>query len=144
MSAPVPAALDAIVSALAAVPELSGVQVVDGPSLEWAQGDRIEVGSAADGPAAEAVEGPAGLGSRRSAVDVYCVAVSWTGDVAVKPRRDRAYQILDAVRGELRRDQTLSGRVARAQLVSDSYVADQTGQGLLVAVEFTVRVDAFH
>lgn len=139
----IPAVLDALVANLAVA--LPGVQILDGPATVEIEGDVVAVGFSADagGPAVEGTEAPAGLAGSREQFDVLGAASSWTGDTLIKPRRDRAFEMLAAVKAELKRDQTLNGTCTQARLQVTDYIAEQTTKGAVVTVTFRVGVVAF-
>lgn len=140
----VPTVVDALYDALSGAWALSDTQVLDGPSDEEVAPDVLLVGYSADGPSAESTQVPVGLRADRESVDVYCVASSWAGGSAVRPRRARVFDIVAHVRSLLAADKTLGGAVANARITAMGLTQELTTKGAVATVEFTVHVDAFH
>ncbi|MFD0902335.1 hypothetical protein [Actinomadura sediminis] len=140
----VPAALDALVGGLRTT--LPDVQVVDGPPLTT-NPDVICVGfSGVPGePAVESTRTREQLAREpdRESYDIACLASSWSGATDPKPVRDRAYELLDAVAARLGADPTLGGAVMSTRVSAESLIPEQTDQGAVATVTFTVHVDAF-
>lgn len=142
-----PAVIDALVTLCAAAPTLVGVTVVDGPfTTNLADPDVLFVGDTARGdPAANAQQTWAGLGAQRrdQIVEVVLTAVSRAGETVMKPRRDRAYEIVAAVEDAMRADPTLGGVVIAAGAgTAESLDQAQTPQGAYAAVTFRVQAKA--
>lgn len=139
----VPAALDALVATAVAV--MPGVRVEDGPWINRPEApDVIAIGWTPDeGEAVEFDEQPAGLDASQESYDVVCLASSWSGDLSMSARRARVDALVETLRGELRRDPTLGGVVARAVLTTLALNQYQTGQGCEATEMFTVHIDAF-
>lgn len=133
--------LDAFVARLRA--ELAGVQVVDGPPVEYARREIVAVGITTEDASVEANTADAGLRARRESIDVINLIRSASGDVDLVPHRRRAYELLDQFDGLLRTDPTVGGVVPRARLISHVYTPVRTQDGVAVYLEPRVRVDAF-
>lgn len=140
----VPAVIDALLAALRVAPGLVGVRVIDGPWLDRpSEPDVIVVGWTPDeGPAVDQVDTGGGLDSTRQSFDLVNLASAWRGGTDMKTARDRADQLIEAVRGELTRDPTIGGAASWARLSTLSLSQYQTS-GSEVAVEFAIRVTAF-
>lgn len=121
------------------------VRVDDGPWLNRPeQPDVVVIGwTPDDGTAVEHTDALAGLASSQETYDVVCLASSWSGTTDLVSRRTRADSLVEAIRAELKTDRTLGGAVARARLATLSLDQYQTASGCEVAIQFTVRVEAF-
>jgi hypothetical protein len=141
----VPACLDALVQA--ARDELPGVQVIDGQPVEELAPDVVMIGFTGQ-PSEAAITSTLtrevyARSPDREQYDIACLASSWRGDTDPKAVRDRAFELVDAVTGALADDQTLGGAVLRARLSAESVIPEQTTDGAVCTVGFTVHVDAF-
>ncbi|GGV34200.1 hypothetical protein GCM10010182_67600 [Actinomadura cremea] len=144
MISTVPAVLDALVARWTeALPE---VQVADGQPVVT-ENDLIAVGlhDVPGEPAVNSTRTIEQLAAQpdRESYDVSCIASSFTGAVEFKPIRDRVYELVNAAAGALAADQTLGGLVMVARLTSDDLIQEQTEQGAVATVRFTVHVEAF-
>jgi hypothetical protein len=141
----VPACLDALVNAVRVA--LPGVQIIDGQPTTQVEGDVVCIGfTGQPGEAAVTSTLTREVYARspdREQYDIACLASSWRGDVDPKVVRDRAFELLDAVAGVLAADQTLSGAVLRARLSAEAIAPEQTSEGAVCTVGFTVHADAF-
>jgi hypothetical protein len=140
----IPTVLDALRAGLGVA--MPGVQILDGPPTVEVQGDVVAVGFSPDpdGAAVEATEATADLGGGgREDFDVLGAASSWTGDTEIKTRRDRAFALIAAIKGELKRDPHVGGTCAQARLRITDYVPAQTTKGAVVTVTFRISVVAF-
>lgn len=138
-----PAFLSALTAALAASPDLSGAQVIDGPPVEYVRPDAVAVGLTTEDLSVESSRVDAGLGKRREAADVNCLARSWTGNDDLPAARGRAYALIAAVAAALAADPTVGGTVVRARIGRQVYSAARTREGTGAFVEFQIRFDAF-
>lgn len=139
----VPVVLDALVHILTAAPSVP-VKVFDGPETQWPERvDLIAVGLSPENLANPARRDPAGFSATAESADITCLARSWAAGSTVKPRRDRAYQLLSAVIDVIAADRTLGGACSHAEVTGSIYLPFQTPKGLLVDVVFTVRATAF-
>lgn len=145
----IPTVLDAFVAALRTSTDLVGVQVIDGEPFTDLEGDVVIVGFSPDRLAVTQTETGADLaGGDLETFDVVNVASSWSGDPELKPRRDRAFTLLAAVRAVLRHDQTLAGTCMWAGLTVSALAQGQTRKdgawtGAQATVEFVVTVRVF-
>jgi hypothetical protein len=141
----IPACLDALVGAVQSA--LPGVQVIDGQPAIEVEGDVVCIGfTGQPGEAAVTSTLTREVYARspdREQYDIACLASSWRGDVNPKVVRDRAFELLDAVSGVLAADQTLGGTVLRARLSAEMVGQEQTSEGAVCTVGFTVHCDAF-
>lgn len=144
-SSAVPQVVDALVAALSRADALRGVQVADGPLTTMREPSGLIVGVAEEGPAVIGAQSPGGLGSRRrETFEVGCRAWVWVGDNELKPVRDEAFRIVDAVGAALAADRTLGGAVMQARLGEGvQYDPRQSEEGAWVVVDFGVRCEAF-
>jgi hypothetical protein len=139
-----PEFLTALAAALDAAPGLSGVQVIDGPPVEYTKPDAVAVGLTTEDTSVESNLSNAGLGQpRREACDVNCLARSWSGNDDLPARRARVFSIIEGVAAVLEADPTVGGTVTRARVSGLVYSAARTGEGTGCFVEFRIRVDAF-
>lgn len=138
----IPAALNALVAAFSAEPDLSEVQVWDGQPVSTLAPDVLVVGYSADEPG---VQGPLEdkLQGQRESYEVVCLASSWRGDTETQQVRDIAFGILAAVRTTLSADTTLGGAVARTHVTAREVDQAQVRKGASVTIKFTIHVDAF-
>lgn len=144
----VPAAIDALLAAAQADAAIGagGVQVVDGQPIQM-EDDFLVIGWAPGGLAVRATGESASNSARRAETfDVACLISCWHGDTEMKPVRDRAYALLEAVRLMLAADPRLGSVVGRAQLGADldldqSQTSDQDGvmAGAMASIAFSVH-----
>jgi hypothetical protein len=144
----VPAAVDALLSILNAAPELSGVQVIDGPPVEDMSGaDLVAVGWQPDSEEAVQLEqdfNAAGARTRDEDFSILCWAESWTGDRSMSARRSRVFDLLAGVEQAIRASDanpeapTLNGTVLWAHLTSGTLRQASTDQGVRAGVAFAV------
>ncbi|MBX6382164.1 MAG: hypothetical protein IRZ07_04190 [Microbispora sp.] len=80
----------------------------------------------------------------RESYDITCLASSWQGHQSdPKTVRDRAYELVDRVAGELAADQTLGGVVMTARVSTEAFAQEQTSRGAVATVRFVVHIEAF-
>ena len=145
-----PAVLDALVSALRASPALAAVTVYDGPAPTSATDlDMIVIGDDDDqeagSPAGLTEQSWNGLGAKRrdESIEIRCAAVSWSGDVEIKPLRDRVFALTAAVETVLRAGPSLSGACQWSEFARvDELRQEQTDRGAVVSALFTVSARA--
>jgi hypothetical protein len=143
-----PAAMDALVTAFNAAPELAGVTVRDGPSTSQATvREVISVGyTGTEGESdAESQLMTEGLGgsSDREQFTIRCAAAALRGTTDLPAARRRAYELLSAAGAAIARDRTLGGAVMRAMVGSHSLTQGQTSDGAQAVVVFEVSCDAY-
>lgn len=122
---------------------LPDVQVIDGPNQVYEpERDTLVVGQS-DGsePAVNVTLGPPDLcGRRREEGDIVCVAGSYSGDVAMAPRRQRCAEILGAVVDALKVNPGIGGAVDAAWLGdAAAWTPTQAPDGAFCSVSFTVH-----
>ncbi|MGW4426380.1 hypothetical protein [Streptosporangium sp. NPDC004631] len=154
MSAPsrTPAVIDALTvrftAAIAAAAGMERVRVLDGPAVT-AETDTelVYVGwdgdPDGDGQAVEATQDWAGIGARArdETLQVTCSVIVWSGDTAMRPRRDRCYAILGVLEAALRADPSLGlPPPTVAALAAGNLWQAQTSAGAEVRVVFAVAV----
>jgi hypothetical protein len=139
-----PEFLSALTAALDGAPGMSGVQVIDGPPVEYTRPDAVAVGLTTEDTSVESGLSNAGLGQpRREGCDVNCLARSWSGNDDLPARRARVFSMIEAVSAVLVADPTVDGTVTRARVSSLVYSAARTGEGTGAFVEFRIRFDAY-
>lgn len=142
----VPAALDALLQALALVLGPQEVQLVDGQPIRT-DPDVVCIGFNGQ-PETEMItitrrQADFAGRSDSESYDISCIASSWRGDIDPKQVRDRAFELVGMVAAELARDRTIGHAVARAQLTVSGVAPVQTTKGAMCTVRFTIHVDAF-
>lgn len=135
--------LDALVTSLTAA--LPAVEVVDGQptSQQLNNPDVLLVGFSPSRVAVEVTQDRPDLrGDRRGeTLSIVCLASAWRGETAMSPVRQKAVDIVEAVRVALAADTKLGGAVRRAELGFDmSLDQAQTADGATATVEFTLNV----
>lgn len=143
-----PAALEALVTALEAWPGLAGVTVRDGPSTSQATvQELVSVGYTGgdDDNSGESTLLTEGLGGSvdREQFTVRCIAVVLRGSDDISGARRRAYELLSEAGAAIAVNRTLGGIVMRAMVSSHSLTQDQTPSGAQAAVVFDVTCDAY-
>lgn len=144
----VPEAIDALLEILRAAPELSEVQIVDGPPVDDQSGaDQLCIGfQPGEGESASMLQDFAYAGARRRDENgvINCWIDCWSGDADIRPRRLRAFALLAVVEGALRASDiareapTLNGTVQWSQVAGASLRQSNTDQGTRAGVGFTV------
>ncbi|MER7814081.1 hypothetical protein [Streptomyces sp. NPDC096153] len=149
----VPAAVDSLLAILRAAPALEGVRVVDGPEpVNQTERHRIYIGwqGGEGGPAVSLLQDFNGAGARTRDEDftISCYAETRGGDKDMAVRRTRAFELVAAVETALRATDaapeapTLNGTVLWAHLTTGDLTQDQTTNGALAGVAFTVSCRA--
>lgn len=145
-SSRVPALIDALVAALQASVDLSGVNIVDGPLVSnSAAAEWVFVGYDGDpggeGQATSTQQQWAGIGAKakNEEISLTCAVLVRSGSTDVKPLRDRAYQIFAAAEAVVRADPALTLPPPTVCDISDhNFFAEQTAQGLQGRLPFTI------
>ncbi len=143
MASTIPAVLDVLMQSWGLA--LPGVQVVEGQPVDL-EPDIVCLAftGIAGAPAIEATEDRGGLsGSDREKYDVTCVASSLKGETDTRLVRERVFEMVEAIRGDLRRDPTLGGLALSARMAVLGVATEQTEDGAAATVQFAVRIDAF-
>ncbi|WP_433415034.1 hypothetical protein ACQP1V_36265 [Microtetraspora malaysiensis] len=126
---------------------LPGVQVLDGQPVTDTEPDVVAIGfTGSPGEAAvDATEDRAQLTTSpdRERYGITCLASSWRGDTDARAVRDRVFELLAALRGELQRDPTLGGLVLSARMAVVAFAQEQTTAGPVATAQFEIRIDAF-
>lgn len=143
-SSAIPAAVDAVVSALRS----AGIETYDGPGdSQTGAGQYVLVGCEdpeADGAQA-AVDGTSqwiGLGAKRREEEftVHCVAVAWNGDSDMKAARDSAAAVVDAAYTAIQSDPSLGGLLLYAPGVTGlGFRQGQASAGAVVYAPFDIE-----
>lgn len=147
-SSSVPDAVDALVEAFKAAPELESVTVWDGPEVSKAVAQEMLsvafTGDEGDSDV-EATSSPEGLGGQRDreTFTVRCAAAVLKGATDMPAARRRAYELYAAAGAVLARDPSLGRIVMRARLGSHSFKQLQTDRGAQAMLIFGIEVDAF-
>ncbi|TQS29132.1 hypothetical protein [Microbispora sp. KK1-11] len=146
MASTIPAVLDRLV-AVARLAVDDGVEVIDGQPVSGTQPDFIAIGFTGE-PGEAVVEAALdreqlAFTPDRERYDVYCLASSLRGETDAQAVRTQVFKLIEALRGELRRDPTLDGLVMSAQLAVLTVTAEQTEDGALAEVRLAIRIDAF-
>lgn len=155
MSAPVAAALDALLGLVSEV-DTNGVrvglasagfgevQVFDGPPLADQEiGDALALGLAIEDISAAYGDERPRFGERREeSHSITGLVQSSSGGVDISASRARAYELHDALRDVLVANRSLDGAWDFARLIRSTYRPVQTPDGCLVLIEFAIRVDA--
>ena len=145
----VAAAIDGLLARIRSSPTLSvpEVFICDGPWLvRPTEPDVIVIGwLPAEGPTVEWHAQHASLREGDESEDfvIQGLISSWRGDTDLKAARDRATQILQAIRATIWSDPSLDGAVSRAQLETISLAQWQSEDGVEVPIQFGVRVLVF-
>lgn len=144
----VPAAVAALLTRLAASPDLAGVLIKDAGQLT--DPDATEVLSVGYQGDAEdlAVDGQmrregAAVTPDREQYDIRCAVVTANGDEDLGAARTRAFALLDAVGAVLAQDWRLGGTVMNAALTTWSLRLDAAQGGAYATIRFAISVDAY-
>lgn len=148
----VPGAIAALVAILRAAPELSDVEILDGPpTIDMARSDVIAVGWSSEGEqAAQFAQtfNAAGARTRDEDFDIGCLIDVWRGDSDFAAVRTRAFAVLAVVENAIRASTpdpaapTLNGSVLWAHLTQGALAQSFTDQGARAALSFTVTCHA--
>lgn len=142
----IPEVLDALVTRWRTAQDLSGLrpdQVHDGPPTTYVGNEGVAVGASRNDNAIEFAQSATDVaGGQADRFRVTCQAWSSSGDIAMKPRRDRVDAIIDALDSHLAVDRTLGGAVSTAWIVGGAFIQEQN-RGALVIAEFSVSVRRF-
>ncbi len=136
--------LTALTASIAALPALSGVEVLDGPRPEApGAADMVIVGDDGDPDSSAQVavtQEWANLAatSRYEFGEVPCCVVSQSGDTDLTARRDRAAAVLAAIEAAVLSDLTLGGRVMVLQLNALRAQQYQNSAGSAAVLPFTI------
>ena len=141
-----PGLIDALVAALQASSDLSGVNIVDGPLVSnSAANEWVFVGYDGDPggefQATSTQQDWAGLGAKakNEEISLTCSVLVRSGSTSVKPLRDRAFQIFASVEAVLRADPALTlPPPTVCNIAEHGFHPEQTAQGLQVRLPFTV------
>lgn len=139
----VPAAIDALVAATQTA--LPSTQVFDGPPTDDEQNERVFIGWNRSRPVTDVfTDDPVTFDSAvTERFTIPCTAVSWSGDIGVKARRDRAFAMVQAINDALPASTGMKTINADARVTVAAYTPEQTSVGTQVLVDFTVHVEAF-
>lgn len=151
-SSAVPGALTALLAILRAAPDLSGVQVIDGPpTTDMADPDIIAVGWSPDGDQSAQLTqafNAAGARTRDEEFEITGWIDCWRGDSEFSAVRNRAFELLATIEAALRASSadpvapTLNGTVMWAHLTGGVLRQSFTDQGTRAALSFTVSCHA--
>jgi hypothetical protein len=139
----VPAAIDAIIAAVKAA--LPDTQVWDGPPVGDEADERVVIGWSRNRPTTsvtrtdETFEQLTGITER---YDIPGVAISYSGDPDLKPRRDAAYALVEAVADAVAACPGIDELGATASLTLGNLTQEKAGTGVQALCDFTVSVVA--
>lgn len=145
----VPGAIDSLIALLRAAPSLSGVTVLDGPTVTADPIlEAVTVGyeDPETASAVTATSAPEGLARARDleTFTVACAAeVLVAADTELRTARLRGYELLGVVGQILADHHTLDGAVMMAHLGAHALSQEQTQQGALVRIAFGVDCEAY-
>lgn len=141
----IPEVLDALVAVWRNTQDLADLrpdQVYDGPPVTYIGTEGVSVGASRKDDSVEFTYPPSALDSTGDRFTISCMAWSGSGDVDMKPRRDRVDAILDALERNLAVDRSLGGVVDQAWIVGGSITQEQD-RGALVIAEFRIQARRF-
>jgi hypothetical protein len=147
-----PEAVAALLAILRAAPALSDVTIVDGPTATNFSGKRrLCVGWSPSGDGAVDIEqtfNSAGARTRDESFTIRCYAEARAGDTDMSLRRETVFDMVAVVEQALRATDvapeapTLNGTVLWAHLTTGNLAQEQTGDGALAGLSFTVSCRA--
>ncbi|MFF8659463.1 hypothetical protein [Streptomyces huasconensis] len=148
----VPAAVDALLAILRASPALAGVSICDGPvAVNLTDRRRLYVGWAPGSEQAVELQqefASAGARTRDEVFSIACYAEARAGDKDMALRRTAVFAIVAAVEAALRATvaapeaPTLNGTVLWSELTTGNLTQEQTQDGALAGLAFTVSCRA--
>ena len=147
----VPAAIDALLAILRTGLDPNDLTVLDGPTLNDVPEDVVFVGYQPGADAAVAVQQDfayAGARRRDEEFEIHGLIESRSGDTDMAARRARAFEILGLIETALRATDaapeapTLNGTVLWAHLTAGSLLQDQTPDGAVVGLAWTISCRA--
>jgi hypothetical protein len=145
----VPVAIDALIAIARNSPLIggAGVRVDDGPWMSPPpEQELIVIGWVPiEGPTVAWVEDITSLaGPGSETFDVHNMIRVWRPDAVLKAARDRADEIFEAFRSEVRADVTLRGAVNHAQAAAQHLTSTQNSTGgCSVSIDFAVQCQVF-
>ncbi|MFI0576139.1 hypothetical protein [Streptomyces tendae] len=145
----VPELTDSFLARLAAAEGLARVKVIDGPIVsDSASGEWVFVGYDADpegdGDAATTSQTWAGIGARAKNEEILltCAVLVRKGSTAVKPLRDRVFEIFAEVEAVVRADPSLGLPPPTVCAITDTtFRTPQTSRGLEGRLLFTLATN---
>lgn len=147
----VPAAIDALLTILRTGIDPNELTVLDGPALNDVPDDVVFVGYGSGEDAAVNLQQDfayAGARRRNETFDIHGLIETRSGDTDMQPRRARAFAILGLIETALRATDaapeapTLLGTVLWAHLTAGNLAQDQTADGAVVSLAWTVSCSA--
>jgi len=139
----VPDAIDAILACVKTA--LPGVQVWDGPPVGDEEDDRIVIGWSRNRPVVAVTRSDDTFETLTGITERYYVpgaAISYSGDPDLKPRRDRAYELAEAIADAVAVDDGINALDATASLVTGNLTQEKVTTGVQALVDFTIEVIA--
>ncbi|MEU1474520.1 hypothetical protein [Streptomyces sp. NPDC005760] len=147
----VPAAVDALLAILRTGLDPNELTVMDGPALTDVPGDVVFVGyQPGDSVAVNVQQAFAYAGARRRDEEflIHGLIESRSGDTDMQARRARTFEILGLIETALRATDaqptapTLNGTVLWAHLTSGDLTQEQTPDGAVVGLAWTISCQA--
>ncbi len=139
----VPAVIDAVLAAVRAA--LPAVQVWDGPPVGDEADDRVVIGWGRNRASTTVTRDDETFEPLTGITERYAIpgcAISYSGDPDLKPRRDRAYELAEAIADAVAVDGTIAALNATASLTTGNLTQEKAGTGVQAIVDFTVYVVA--
>lgn len=143
-----PAAIDALVAAVAASPDLVGVGLEDGPRVVANGANSVISIGFVDENQDIAVTGNSmheglAVSPTREAFVIRCAASVLNGAGDIAAARREAYRLVGVFGQIISANKTLGGLVLSTVITSASLHQDQTENGAMATVDFDVQCDAF-
>jgi hypothetical protein len=141
MSSLIPDAIDALLAM--AETALPGVQVLDGPEAEWPEMEYIAIGLSPEDLENPSTRTAAGTETTSESAEIIGMIRVWSGDDDIRPLRQRAYELLRALRDATEADNRLGGAVDQVELTGHIYAPGASHRGRWVDLLPTWQVMKF-
>ena len=144
----IPEVLDALTELWRASPlvQEAGIrpdQILDGPPVTYLYSEGVAIGASREDNSVEFFSSATGLDTQDERFNVNCITWAGYGDTTFKPLRDKCDSFLAALDNALATDRSLGGVISNAWLTSGAITQEQTGNGALVMVEFTIQATLY-